>query len=513
MTEPVAEPLPVAAPPASPRAGAAPSRGPDVAVRLLQVAGCILLLRQCFARRGLWHDEAKLANAILDLDAAEVLGPLTRHNGTPPLFLLLTDLAETLFGAGEPALRCVPLVAGMACLFLLPAVARRLLSPWGVPAAMAVLVTSSGFLYYANELKPYGPDGAVTLALLLAGGTLFTASPSRRALAAAAAAGALAVWGCYPAIFVLGALGAAATLLAIRARDRAALARAAAVSAVWLASFAALYVVRLRVARGSEYLDHFWRYAHAPFPLASVESAAWYPVAFLGFLRSPVGIELAWLGACALVAGAILLARRGGHAALVLCLPALFAVLASLMHAYPLAGRLLVFAVPLAALLIGEAVGGLRVAGPRVTALLRGGLLAALVAPGAQDALAALREPIRREEVGRMTSVLAARAGPGEELFVYDGAIQMFRYYERRVPLPLLRQTYGFRSREEPERHFAVLDSLPRDRPVWALFGHVHVGVRGSEETLLVAHLRRTRDVLEAYRTAGASLYRLGPSR
>jgi hypothetical protein len=80
--------------------------------------GAVLRLVQFFSCRSLWYDEALLALNVLHRSFKGLFQPLDYHQGAPVGFLLLEMLSTQLAGKGELALRTIPLLAGIASLFV-----------------------------------------------------------------------------------------------------------------------------------------------------------------------------------------------------------------------------------------------------------------------------------------------------------------------------------------------------------------------------------------------------------
>ncbi len=65
------------------------------------------------------------------------------------------------------AARLIPLVCGIASMFLMRSVARRYLTPRAVPIAVGLFALDDWLLYYSAEIKQYSSDVALTLVALL----------------------------------------------------------------------------------------------------------------------------------------------------------------------------------------------------------------------------------------------------------------------------------------------------------------------------------------------------------
>ena len=148
-------------------------------------------------------------------------------------------------GSSDLALRLVPFIASVASLFVFFAIARRLLSPAGVLAALLFFAVGYWPLVYAADVHPYGLDLALSLgALLLALDVRRLGFPARRVWAFAAF-GAVAMWCSNATVITLFGLGLALGTIAWRERGLTAALRTlwpvagvagtSAAAAVWVA--------------------------------------------------------------------------------------------------------------------------------------------------------------------------------------------------------------------------------------------------------------------------------------
>src|SRR5262249_59097374 len=160
-----------------------------------------------------------------------------------------------------------------------------------------------------------------------------------------------------PAVFVLGGVGLA-VLVSARG-DRAALLARLAVVGVWLISFAACYLLFLRRLGMNEFLLGYWAGKFMPLPPTRPGDLAWLVHHFLEFFDNPGGLNPATFGAGGLAAacylvGCLALARSDGRLLCALVAPLGLALLASGLRQYPFAGRILMFAVPAALLVVAD---------------------------------------------------------------------------------------------------------------------------------------------------------------
>ena len=134
--------------------------------RWLLAAGALLRVAQYLSNRSLWLDEAYIAPTILKRSFAGLLWPPDYGQIVPVGFLALVRAAVALFGASEYALRLVPLLCGLAALFLFRRVAGRLLPAPAVPIAAALFSFSGPLIGFSSELKQYSSDVLAALFLL-----------------------------------------------------------------------------------------------------------------------------------------------------------------------------------------------------------------------------------------------------------------------------------------------------------------------------------------------------------
>ena len=149
---------------------------PDAAGRLepprwivptLVMAGLACRVVQYLWDPSFWTDEASLVLNIRGKAVAQLLGHLDFHQAGPPLFLLSERGMFRLLGGSEMSLRLFPLAAGCASVVLFAILARRVLSPWAAALALALFCFSDRLIWHSTEVKQYGIDVFVAVALLL----------------------------------------------------------------------------------------------------------------------------------------------------------------------------------------------------------------------------------------------------------------------------------------------------------------------------------------------------------
>jgi hypothetical protein len=455
--------------------------------------------------RSLWIDEAMLALNLVNRTPAELLAPLDWNQGAPVGFLMASKGAVALFGGSEWALRLVPFLASCAGLIGFAWVARRLLPPGAAVLALALFALSPHLVGYAGECKQYASDAAVAVGLLALALGLLEGKGGRRWLALAAG-GAVAVWCAHPAAFVLGGIGTALVARALAARDRGRTIAALAVIGCWLASFAACYALCLRYLSANAYLTGYWTDHFLP---ANAGALTWLVDHLIALFTVPGGfgggaVPLGGFAAVLALLGLRELARERWPVAVALLVPVTLVLAASALHKYPFGGRLLLFLVPTAGLLVARGAWALFEAARAKNAFAAGAVLALLVGASAWQTLDALRKPPRHEQLGSVLNDVRSDLRPGDSVYVYYGAVPAFAFYtrDRALPVPV---ALGAEHRGNPAGYRAELAAL-RGR-VWVIVSHTHAHEETALRTMLDGRGRCERSVTRP--GAAAWLYAL----
>jgi hypothetical protein len=477
------------------------------AVIALVFLGIGLRLVPLVQNRNLWIDEARLALNLLDRSPRQLLDPLDWNQGAPVGFLLCVKAVITAFGPTECALRLVPFVGSVLGLFGFAWVARRLLPSPAAVLAVGLFAVCPYLVGYAAECKQYAIDAAVAVGLLAAALRLFHGESDCSHWCILAACGAVAVWFSHPAAFVLGGIGIALLTDAVLNRNRKRLAACSMVIACWLASFGVCYLVSLSHLGGNGYLVEYWAGHFLPLPPTSVGDFAWLADHFFGFFTYPGGfgggeVSAGGLAAVLFVVGVVSIGRERWPVAVALVVPGLLALLASAVHKYPFAGRLILFLVPPALLAVARGAWvvavTLRPCQPLAATLFLGVLIAApAVELGRQ-----LRHPLHQEELAPVLAEVRARWQPEDKMYVYYDAVPAFTFYTRNNPFPSSVTLGG----EHRARQTEYRDELARfaDGPrVWLVFSHRH----GDEEALIRAYAEGFGKCVGEVRRPGAAAY------
>jgi hypothetical protein len=408
-----------------------------VSVGLLLVLGCVLRVLYLIHAPGLRSDEAKLAVQIGIRPVTGLLQTLGFGQVASPGFLLLEKGLFILGAGADWVLRLLPLAASLLALWAFLRLARRVLEPLGSWAATGLMAFAPVLVLFSWQVKPYVLDALVAIVLLDLGLRVSPPSGAPKLVTQLGLLGLGAILLSIPAPFVLAGVGGV-TLWQRRSESRVRWPLVA-WAVVWMLTFGTLTLFLFPPTTAGSFLGDYWRGA------------------FLD-LRDPVGaLKLAvrllngWflgVGAGAdLVAGMVLLAGcfvlglirlgqpRNRSTLALIASPLVLALFAALLQRWPIAPRLLMFAAPSVALILGAGVDAIAT-GSRVRRAIAGAVAITLVAiPALSELPSALLQ--RFDAEGRTVAFAKQYRGP-LPVYVVARALPMWLYYSTdwKHPLP-----------------------------------------------------------------------------
>jgi uncharacterized membrane protein len=440
---------------------------------LLIAFGIALRLRQYASRRSLWLDEAYLSLSITDFDYGELSSRLLYDQAAPLGYLWAAKTSVLLIGNNEYALRLPALLAGVAALFLIWRLARRLLSAWLVPAAVGLVAVWPKLVYYSDEAKPYGVDVFAVLLVLWLTARWAEASRSRRTAVVWGLTAGIAIFFSFAALFAAAAGGLAIAVKALLSRDGRRIVDTALAGAVLGALLAVVYVVTIRVAAGNDVVRSAWLSGYAPLPLRARTYASWLADMATGFMTDPLEVQLTVVGLLLLALGVVAVVARRRTVGLAVLLVPLVVLAAATVQAYPVLLRFILFLVPLALIVMTAALDVPkrlpRPASVVVSVLLAAGL-AVTVVPPVLAGVGVLGRPMTVTETREIYAQVAADARPGDGVVLHTAAVATFQYYGE--PLGLQQDAVVSMRRLPACDDQAQLAKLRSYDRVWVIFAH-----------------------------------------
>ena len=466
---------------------------------LTLLAGAAVRIAVYLQNRSLFLDEANLARNVAERGFSGFFRPLDYEQFAPPFFLVWTKAHTQLLGNTEYALRLLPLLAGLAALYLfwrlteelIPAFPARLLAVW-------IFAFNVPLFRYATECKQYGTD--VLAAVLF---VFLALRQGKRPFRwrEAWVWGLLGLWGIgfsMPLAFVLAGAGLYWIALFYKKENPTALAPIGLSIVIWLLGFGVFFLTLLKPDADSAYLQHY----HDPYflPLLPTSAAEWRQAGdlLLQLIKSfsgPTVVALA-TGTTGLVTAWGYWLRRRKPEGLLWTVPLLACLAASGLHYYSLISRLVLFLMPL---LLLTSCFGWSLIWEKASRHLKPLLAVALVLTGSLHfSLPFLWKPFRISEVRPALAYVEERLKPGEELYLSQWAIPAFSFYKNHHPRPF--------SLPEP-----VNVSETGEAPVWLVFTHL---VASKELKRMEADLipfRKRGRLEEVFRSKTTVVWRWSP--
>ncbi|MDB5321389.1 MAG: hypothetical protein JWN40_3020 [Phycisphaerales bacterium] len=425
--------------------------------------------------RSLWGDEASLAVNVVGRSFGELCRPLAYEQGAPLGFLFIERAAVMILGVNEFALRLAPLACGIAAVLLLFALVRQFLDPRTGLAALGIMALAKSPVHYSAELKQYSSDTVVSLLIALCALRLVAAAGdddnrnTARAVAWFGLAGAILAWFSHPAVFVILGAGIVVTAGGLRQRRPRFAVLVAAATIVGASSAALHYYLFARSLAHDDYLLNFW--STAMVPLDSPRAALpWLLTALPRSLKGLFGVSGIWLGTPLFIIGCIALARGGRRALLGLCLaPAMCVLAASVLHKYPFEGRLLLFLLPLYAIVVAAGLDMLWRQTPSPWRWAAPLTLSAILAEPAAVAIKGAIKPPLKEDCKPALEYLVTRCRATDAIYVPFAARPAFEFYAPRYGLDHMPALLGERGKDSNFIRGEASRLAGRER-VWAFW-------------------------------------------
>jgi hypothetical protein len=464
----------------------------------------LLQLSLYLADPSLLLDESRLALNIVSRSWSGFFRPLDYDQTAPLLFLWAEKGLALIGGANEYALRALPFVAGVASLPLIYLIGRRLVDTRAAGLATALAAFSPTLLQLSFQVKPYTLDATVALLLLWWALDWADRPCERKPAARMLGTGFLAVWASTPSIFTL--VGVFLAFALAPRSERPPRLRRVLVAVAWSLSFVTAYLWIYAPAANNPYMRQFWHGSLVTIWEPGWVGRLWYGIrevvwqTLAGESTVPPMTAANSLLVNGMTAAVLMLAvsglrcmrlRVGRMRVTLLASPAPIAVIASLMGRYPLAGRVMLFAVPGLVISVATGVVALIDALPLLWKRPMGvtacaWLFAASIPPDVALAVG----PRALEDVRWAAREYEGRHLPGEPIYVFAGSLPAWTFYTTDWAMPDTARL-GRLARLASSGGPAFENAPPRDRPL-----------RPGDGDSLVYEFREGREVIGLYHGA-----------
>lgn len=473
----------------------------------LALFGIVLRLRHYLANRSLWLDEAMLALNILDRSfVALTQQPMAYEQGAPIGFLFFAKGTTLLLGDSEYAFRFYSFLTGCAALLLMIFFTKRTLNKAGTLLAVALFASGGYLVYYSAETKQYMGDVAATLILLLLFSRQLHHKFSHKEMMLFSVVNVGILWFSHAAVFVVASVGIILVLHYAIQKDKQGFRFA--VLNLFLSGSSAilLYWFHLRHLSANVFLNSFWLEAFMPFP----PNLRWFQDIWDGLLFDPLGLDVfPWVALALAIVGFVVLWRKSWQFGAAFLLTIFLTLVASGLQKYPVAGRMLMFAVPIFIILFGAGVDGIdallkrKIFSYGVIILLSAYLLYSPI----RASLEIFRHPLYREHIRPTMAYLNDNIKEDDLVYVYYYAKPAFLFYLPKYHLETSQYVLGQNHQDNPDSYLHEIDDLRGQKRVWVLFSHVYETMDLNEMNFILSYLDKVGKKDREYRFPGTSVY------
>jgi len=405
----------------------------DVIWYALVATGIVLRLRQYFANRSLWGDEASLAFNIVARSLVGLTEPLGFHQAAPLGFLFIEKLSIVLLWNADYILRLFPLFAGILSIYLFYRIAKE---NFGAAGRLAVFMFSvnPSLIFYSSELKQYSSDVMVAALLTYLALPCLKEDARRKDFVWLGIGGALTIWASHISIFILAGIGLTLVIEKIIQKKYKSFVETFGVGVAWLVSFGVEYLVALRYTAADKYFQTYWKNRFMPLPpWSDLQWFAKTAYSFLLIIINRTDQIAARLVFTLILVGVLTLFIRKRSVALIVVFSLIMTLLASAMQKYPLSYRFMLFLLPFALLLMAEGIGGIYwfVARWRreVALILCAIPVALLLWFSIPNAIGGFNSPYTVAEIKPIMKYVAEKRKAEDKIYLYYGVVPGFIYY------------------------------------------------------------------------------------
>ncbi len=460
----------------------------------------ILAVINYFYNRSIWLDEAFLALNIIERDYAALLKPLGYGQLAPIGYLWFEKLAGSIFGYKEWALRLYAFLSFLGSLYLLYQLVLRFFKDrflaWFV---LALFVSLKPVLYFSAEIKPYMGDAFWGLFLWYLYLKILDDESNKKLIYAFILSGVLSVWFSTVSVFFVVSIGLHYLIFKIRLKKQNGriilenfnpyflLA-----SVLWLLSLLSNYFFIVKDNPVRVNLKRYWSYYFMP---SLYDAAAWDFIynRLKQFFRYKTMMPEYHLFLILLFLGiAFLIAHKKYEALVFSTVPLGINMILSYLKIFPFGDRLLIYATPAFALLIGYAFYYFyKKLIQKKDLIPLAGLL--LLLPFYESFVVLKKQfPLEYEEIKVGLQHINDHIKPGQQVYVYFASYVAFTYYHKHLKkYPDIKENqilHGIKRFKKTEKDFTPdIPKLKDD--VWLLFSHIEKNTKGLSDLDNILHL------------------------
>ncbi|MBI2009548.1 MAG: glycosyltransferase family 39 protein [Candidatus Chisholmbacteria bacterium] len=475
------------------------------------VIGIGLRIREYLLARTFSFDEAAVAISLMDKSWSD-MGNLYYHMHRPYGFLLVVKSIISVLGNHELAFRLVPLVAGIAGVFLFYKLAVRLLHHQVALLALGLFAVSPRVVGYSAVLREYSLDILINLLIfLLLTHYLAKEKITAKEVLVLGLGGAIFIWVSNPALFTLLFVGITAPVYLLSTRKKALLVQFGGVALLWLVSAVVNYFVVIKPAAADAQFLVDLSVDFPPMPHQFLSSSRWFGERFLSeVLYYQVGTTY-FPALILLLVGGYSFWQRNRWVFFCLVAPLMLVWLLAYFDRFPVTGRHLLFTAPAVMLFVASGVGrGFRWAQRHTYKTIAVAIMAGwlVVGVGAYYVDFQIRFGEEQENIKQMLVFLREQMQEGDWIYVYNSTVAPYKYYAPRYVLKELPYIEGsYRTTVSFSNYTQDIQILRGKSRVWAIFTHNYDWGLIDEQAFIVSYFDSIGQRLSFYPYGTSALY------
>lgn len=406
---------------------------------VLAAAGTISRVAEFARMHSMMMDECAVCMNIADRSIAGFTHTLDYDQAAPFGYLTFSKALFAGLGMSDWSVRIIPLLAGLATIPLGLWLMLRLFplntEPLAALLGFGLICLNRGISMYSGISKQYTLEASVTLLLLLALFMAIGLEPNeedahRRAWPLILSP--VLAWFSFGGVFVVCGIALTLVLRAIFTRQRQARLLALQFGGCAAINLALVFLLSARAAVANQSLAAIWTQSYMPLWPPSA-TASWLYQAWIGAGEETIHYRLALLLPLGLIVTAAYAVWKRSWFWLAGLLSIAACLGASGLGRYPFSSRLVLFLIPIFAVMLAKAVALIKKRSP-MAAL--GATALVLLATGSAWTTQLMLKDNSIDRVRDVHYALLTHLEPGDQVWVAPYSIPCLRYYSRTAPLP-----------------------------------------------------------------------------
>lgn len=389
--------------------------------------GIVLRLKGFLINPSMWHDECALAWNVKFKHYSEMFGTLRFMQVAPPFFLIATKLIVNIFNVGnnlalcDYVMRLIPFISGVLSIFVLYFICKEVFSQKiSIILSLFMFAINRWLIYYSFEFKQYSSDVLCVLLLVLLFMKLRVDNLNYKKLLGLGISLSLIIWFSFVSIFVLAA---GFFTIIIKRKTISKVIILFFPLLVSLLLYLRIYVINSYSANITNMTD-FWG---SGFVLPNLSNLFGLLVANINYFFNCNSCAL--FAVIMLIWGILLFIKEKKSDFLCLVsLTFIFLIVASILHIYPFAERLIIFLIPLFIMLMVKPFDT-----PYNENKIKFGLIIFMFLPILFSQINSLRAAYSFKNKGEfpkeMAEIIFSQAKPNDIIFLNKDSNTEFYYY------------------------------------------------------------------------------------